>query len=453
MQMESAHTGIEIRGIGKRYRLGKMPGALELAKRGVRKAINRPAPEKAGESFWALKDISLDVPRGQALGIVGKNGAGKSTLLKILSRVTLPTEGEARLRGRVTSLLEIGTGFHPELSGRENIFMNGSILGMRRSEIKARFDEIVAFADIGKFLDTPVKRYSSGMYVRLAFAVAAHLRSEILLIDEVLAVGDAAFQKKCLGKTNDIVEGGRTVIFVSHSMASIRKLCDRAILIEQGKLTMDDTPERVISTYLGRQEHVRAGALAYEVRQSIIDRFQTDDFQIPKVELLTLEGAPLTKIETGDGMIVRMHFACQREIPAPSFSVQVSSHHGQELIRLNTAPISGYEIDHLPARGSVDLRIDSLPLNGGRYYLTMGCARERTDWIVRLPNVMFLDITPTDVYDSGLLLDDSRGLLALSHAWDLRETPPESDAGEATGSAAGSATGSASSPAPIGNDA
>lgn len=200
--------------------------------------------------FWALKDISFDVQQGEVLGIIGANGAGKSTMLKILSEITEPTEGEIRVRGRVASLLEVGTGFHPELSGRENVYMNGAILGMTKSEINAKFDEIIAFAEVERFIDTPVKRYSSGMQVRLAFAVAAHMEPEILLVDEVLAVGDVGFQKKCLGKMRDIKSGGRTVIFVSHNMGMIRKLCSRAILLEKGRKVMDGEHNQVIASYL-----------------------------------------------------------------------------------------------------------------------------------------------------------------------------------------------------------
>ena len=203
------------------------------------------------EDFWAVRDVSFAVPQGEVIGIVGRNGAGKSTLLKILSRIVEPTEGSARLRGRVASLLEVGTGFHPELSGRENIYMNGSILGMRKREIDAKFNEIVAFAEVEKFLDTPVKRYSSGMYVRLAFAVAAHLDPEILIVDEVLAVGDAEFQKRCLGKMKQISErGGRTVLFVSHNMAAINTLCSRAILLSGGRVAADGSTRSVVETYL-----------------------------------------------------------------------------------------------------------------------------------------------------------------------------------------------------------
>src|SRR5271154_77047 len=204
------------------------------------------------EEFWALRDVNFEVKQGEVLGIIGRNGAGKSTLLKILSRITEPTEGRVTLRGRVASLLEVGTGVHQELTGRENIFLNGAILGMTQREIRKKFDEIIAFSEVERFLDTPVKRYSSGMYVRLAFAVAAHLEPEILIVDEVLAVGDAEFQKKCLGKMDEVSRSGRTVLLVSHNMSSIAALADRALLLDGGRLIMDDTIPRVISTYVSK---------------------------------------------------------------------------------------------------------------------------------------------------------------------------------------------------------
>ncbi len=208
------------------------------------------SPSPSREDFWALKDVSFEVKQGDVVGIIGRNGAGKSTLLKILSRITEPTTGSVKIKGRVASLLEVGTGFHPELTGRENIYLNGAILGMTRAEIKKKFEEIVAFAEIEKFLDTPVKRYSSGMYVRLAFAVAAHLEPEILLVDEVLAVGDAEFQKKCLGKMGDVAKEGRTVLFVSHNMAAVNRLCHRGICLDEGRLQMAGTAESVVAFYL-----------------------------------------------------------------------------------------------------------------------------------------------------------------------------------------------------------
>ena len=285
---------ISVRNIGKKYKLGATLGGrnyktlrdvltqvafgpfqkLSAAFRkepftgGKHSSPNNPITQSPNNSitksptnpknFWALKDISFDVQQGEIVGIIGANGAGKSTLLKILCGITEPTEGEIHIKGRIASLLEVGTGFHPELSGRENIFMNGAILGMTKTEIQSKFDEIVAFAEVEKFIDTPVKRYSSGMYVRLAFAVAAHLEPEILLVDEVLAVGDAAFQRKCLGKMGDVSKEGRTVLFVSHNMAMIRTLCDRVILLNGGNLIADGSKTEVIDFYLlsliGRQK-------------------------------------------------------------------------------------------------------------------------------------------------------------------------------------------------------
>ena len=237
---------IDVHQLAKSYQLGTSRGYQS-----VREALKRMWSRGAKtETFWALQDVSFSISPGEAVGIIGRNGAGKSTLLKILSRITPPTCGEVRLRGRVAALLEVGTGFHPELTGRENIFLNGAIMGMSRVEIRRSFDEIVAFAEVEKFLETPVKRYSSGMYVRLAFAVAAHLRPEILVVDEVLAVGDASFQRKCLGKMEDVASGGRTVLFVSHNIAAITRLCSRAILLRDGRTVIDDRVDKVVSEYL-----------------------------------------------------------------------------------------------------------------------------------------------------------------------------------------------------------
>ncbi len=241
-------TAIKVENIGKTYRLGQTVGYKTLREsltnlftapfRKARSSSQQSISKRQKETIWALKDVSFEVKRGEAIGIIGRNGSGKSTLLKILSRITTPTEGSAEIHGRVGSLLEVGTGFNPELTGRENISLNGAILGLRKAEIERKFDDIVSFSDIGQFLDTPVKRYSSGMYIRLAFAVAAHLEPDILLVDEVLAVGDAAFQKKCLGKMGDVASEGRTVLFVSHNMTAVQSLCSRCILLENGHMYM-----------------------------------------------------------------------------------------------------------------------------------------------------------------------------------------------------------------------
>jgi lipopolysaccharide transport system ATP-binding protein len=261
---------IQARGLGKRYALGRASGRATLREailNSVKAPIRLLSRNRGTEdSFWALKDVEFDIAAGEAVGIIGRNGAGKSTLLKILSRITAPTIGEVRIHGKVASLLEVGTGFHGELSGRENIFLNGAIMGMTRAEVRARFDEIVAFAEVDKFLDTPVKRYSSGMYVRLAFAVAAHLQPEILVVDEVLAVGDASFQKKCLGKMQTVASGGRTVLFVSHNMAAISRLCTRAILLSHGTVAADGPVAKVAGIYAGSMNGESATEVDFQGR-------------------------------------------------------------------------------------------------------------------------------------------------------------------------------------------
>ena len=276
-----SNTVISIENVSKSYQLGVINTGTFYGdlKRWWARQRGKPDPyqkieeiddgNRDGETIWALKDVNFQVQQGEALGIIGRNGAGKSTLLKILSRVTAPTSGEIKVKGRIASLLEVGTGFHPELTGRENIFLNGAIMGMDRREIQRKFDEIVDFSGVEQFVDTPVKRYSSGMYVRLAFAVAAHLEPEILVVDEVLAVGDAEFQKKCLGKMSDVAHQGRTVLFVSHNMAAIKSLCDRAILLDKGITNLDDSAEKVVEHYLSFNSMGHISNLKFELDKKI----------------------------------------------------------------------------------------------------------------------------------------------------------------------------------------
>jgi lipopolysaccharide transport system ATP-binding protein len=299
--------------LGKRYVLAharRTDTLRDSLAQGVRNLFKRHAADAAtAEEFWALRDVAFEVRQGDVLGIVGRNGAGKSTLLKVLSRITEPTTGSVRLRGRIASLLEVGTGFHPELSGRENIFLNGAILGMSRAEIRGKFDEIVAFAEVERFLDTPVKHYSSGMYVRLAFAVAAHLEPEILIVDEVLAVGDVAFQKKCIGKMKEVSQGqGRTVLFVSHNLPAIRQLCSRAILLERGRLVGDDTTDRVLAQYahgLEADGPLRVPAPAPEQQARVY---------VSEVWLEKADGSPLAVARVGEGWRVRLRVKAARLI-------------------------------------------------------------------------------------------------------------------------------------------
>lgn len=260
--MKSDALAIEAKGLGKSYRIGRGPRATTLAERLVN-AVRHPLSAGEGDLFWALRDASFEIPRGQAVGIIGRNGAGKSTLLKLLSRITTPTTGWAELRGRVGSLIEVGTGFHPELTGRENVYLNGAILGMRKREVTQRFDQIVDFAGIERFIDTPVKRYSSGMYTRLAFAVAANLDAEILVVDEVLAVGDLEFQRKCLGKMGEVAGAGRTVLFVSHSLHAISTLTSRTLVLERGRVAFDGTTTDGLAFYRALQAEGADSAHAY----------------------------------------------------------------------------------------------------------------------------------------------------------------------------------------------
>lgn len=320
-----SHPAISITGLGKRYRLGikeEIPDTLTASLIDVFKkpwknyqrlrGLSRTNDQGEDNSIlWALKDINLDIEQGEVLGIIGANGAGKSTLLKILSRITEPTVGEIAVRGRISSLLEVGTGFHPELSGRENIYLNGSLLGMRKAEINRRFDEIVDFSGVERFIDTPVKRYSSGMYVRLAFAVAAHLEPEILIVDEVLAVGDAHFQKKCLGKMQSISQTGRTVVFVSHAMPTVIRLCTKAILLESGKLIQAGSTHDIVSRYLS--QGFGSSAKRNWEDQPIEKRPGNDIARLNKAEVINAEHVIQDHFSVSELIGIRMEFSVLEE--------------------------------------------------------------------------------------------------------------------------------------------
>jgi lipopolysaccharide transport system ATP-binding protein len=323
-----AETVIKVEGLSKRYRYGIIGhGTLyrDIQSWWARfrgredpniRITKHAGPGLEGEWFWALKDISFEVGPGEVLGIIGRNGAGKSTLLKILSRVTTPTKGLIKIRGRLSSLLEIGTGFHPELTGRDNIYLNGAILGMTKSEIRSKFDEIVDFSGLEEFIDTPVKRYSSGMYVRLAFAVAAHLEPEILLVDEVLAVGDVEFQKKCLGKMEDVAKGGRTILFVSHNMTAVRSLCKRTILIDKSELLMDSTTERVVTHYLDRNLLEGAVASSEEIESRMEGQINrgAPSVRFRRIAMLDHNGMSRNTFDSDEEIAVSITFECLREI-------------------------------------------------------------------------------------------------------------------------------------------
>ncbi len=315
---------IRSEGLGKRYRLGESgpyktlrESVTDIFRGAARKARALGSGGSREDTFWALRDVSFDVDYGEVVGVIGRNGAGKSTLLKILSRITWPTEGRALINGRVGSLLEVGTGFHPELTGRENIFLNGAIMGMRRAEIAAKFDEIVAFAEVEKFVDTAVKHYSSGMYVRLAFAIAAHLEPEILIIDEVLAVGDLAFQQKCLGKMSEVSQSGRTILFVSHNMAVVEKLCTRCIVLHDGQVDFQGETSDAVHHYLNRMmSHHDEHSHVFDLSECS-DRRSNVGKLMQRIELYTDEDLPVREgIRIGKGLKVKVFF----DLPKPTRS-------------------------------------------------------------------------------------------------------------------------------------
>jgi lipopolysaccharide transport system ATP-binding protein len=334
-------------------------GKVEAARSIVRRDGH---DRRADRHLWALRDVSFDVAQGDVVGVIGRNGAGKTTLLKILSRVTEPTSGRARLRGRVGSLLEIGTGFHGELTGRENIYLYGSILGMRRAEIDRRFDEIVSFAEISRFLDTPVKRYSSGMTVRLAFAVAAHLEPEILLVDEVLAVGDAGFQRKCIGKMASVADEGRTVLFVSHNMALMQSLCRRGIFLEHGGVHTDATIGDAVKSYLEAVD--RAGTVALEDRT---DRRGWHDVVLCEVQISGSDGATLLSAGGPARFVFRVKGEDGAERRRLSCSFTIVNSFGQPVATLSSDERGPEDVEHADVADAFTCDVDALPLVPGRY--------------------------------------------------------------------------------------
>ena len=362
--------------------------------------------------LWALRNISFQVQRGDVLGIVGRNGAGKSTLLKILSRITLPSHGRVEVQGRVSSLLEVGTGFHPELTGRENIYLNGTILGMKRREVVEKFDEMVNFSGVEKFIDTPVKRYSSGMKIRLAFSVAAHLEPEILLIDEVLAVGDAGFQTKCLGKMEDVARQGRTVLFVSHNMPAVANLCNRIIHLKSDHIVEYDDPQQGVAAYL---QEVNASIESGDIDS--MKRSKGLNSIIKKVEFFDPKGNPVKSIPTCGELRIKIHYSHDKPIPRPFFGVYFENQMGVRIFWIQTALQKGLLPD-LPPSGSIECHIPRVPLIPGVYYLTLGCGtgRRQLDFI---PSACKLIVHEMDVFGTGRLPKPEQGLVLVDADWQV----------------------------------
>jgi lipopolysaccharide transport system ATP-binding protein len=324
------NDAIRVEDLGKRYRIGGMPSGYRTLRDALASSLRRLSRrelQSSKDTIWALRHINFNVERGQVLGIVGRNGAGKSTLLKLLARVTDPTEGKAEIYGRVGSLLEVGTGFHPELTGRENIYLNGAILGMKRAEIERKFDEIVDFAEVRKFIDTPVKRYSSGMYLRLAFGVAAHLEPEILVVDEVLAVGDAEFQRKCLGKMSDVAHEGRTVLFVSHNMSAILRLTEETIVLDKGQIVMRGPTPEAVDFYM-TSEMARSGERRWEPG----DDYQTDNpFHPIAIRVLDSQDRVADRVLSSEGFSVEFEYELQEELTGLRVGMYLATSRGEQV--------------------------------------------------------------------------------------------------------------------------
>jgi homopolymeric O-antigen transport system ATP-binding protein len=362
---------IRVHDLAKRYRLGeRVPykSLRESLSNGLRRVMRRARPRQA-EWVWALQNLAFDVVRGEVVGIIGRNGAGKTTLLKILSRITEPTEGRVELRGRVGCLLEVGTGFHPELTGRENVFLSGAVLGMTKAEIRQRFDEIVSFAEVEDFLDTPVKRYSSGMYLRLAFSVAAHLDTDILLVDEILAVGDAAFQKKCLGKMDAVSRGGRTILFVSHDMGAVASLTKRTLYLENGTIAVDGPSQVVIGRYLA--DSLGNGGPA----EKPISYYRREENRDTPVRVSSIragsqgEGAPT--VFAGDQLVMYIGLEVFGRLSGANVTLGIKNIQGQRVTTI-FSPDHGFTLNLSPGRHQLRISIEDLALAPGEYFVDVG---------------------------------------------------------------------------------
>lgn len=414
-----ADTAIKVEHISKKYNLlhkdssrsdSLMESASVWAKNLVRKGNKRTSTEE----FWALRDVSFEIKQGDRVGVIGRNGAGKSTLLKILSRIVLPTEGRIEYEGRIASLLEVGTGFHGDLSGRENIYLNGSILGMSKHEIDRKFDEIVDFAEVERFLDTPVKRYSSGMYVRLAFAVAAHLEPEILIVDEVLAVGDAAFQKKCLGKMEDVSnKDGRTILFVSHNIDAVQKLCNRGVLLNKGQLLEQGPIDQVISSYVSNN------ALSngyFEVEKNQVENLSQLG-EIISLSILDSKGELVGEVPAGETWTVKFVFRIHREHDSFVAGFGLQSMFGTPL---NTSWSMPQRVT--PGMYEVYFRNTDVYYNSGQYKISMGLSNDSRSYFYNDSEAFLIISDAGDSYESQRIVNKSSGLLLNQLQVELRKT-------------------------------
>ena len=404
---------IEAAHLGKTFRLGEIhrDWVARLAGRLGRRGRAAAPPE----ILRALDDVSFAVDEGEVFGIIGSNGAGKSTLLKVLAGITDPTSGQAVLRGRIASLLEVGTGFHPELTGRENVFLNGTILGLRQREIREEYDRIVDFAGLEKFMETPVKRYSSGMQVRLAFAVAAHLRPEILLIDEVLAVGDIAFQRKCLGAMKEVAGGGRTVLFVSHNMAAISSLCHRVLMLRQGRVAATGPTDQVIETYIHSTEDAHArdarGFVALHERKPL---FLHSPLLLRAARLIDERGQPVASARTGEPLRVDVRVDGLDRFPSAVVGLTVRSVFDQKIFHFNSAMSGGFGPAPRHPREIARIEIPALPLMAGAYSLDLLVFEPGVRLIDRVDGALNFDVIESDLYGNGYRGEAREGLIVVA---------------------------------------
>jgi lipopolysaccharide transport system ATP-binding protein len=411
---------IKVEELSKLYYLGQRsvfrPTLREALVGTFRSGLKRIGRRERSEdrALWALRDISFEVAPGEVVGIIGRNGAGKSTLLKILSRITRPTAGKADIYGRVGSLLDVGTGFHPDLSGRENVYLNGAILGMRREEIARKFDEIVAFAEMERFLDTSVKHYSSGMYLRLAFAVAAHLEPEILLLDEVLAVGDAAFQKKCLGKMREVSQEGRTVLFVSHNISAVQQMCERVLLIDAGRLHEESTSDAVIARYLGdasREENGDFDLSNHPARLPLC---------APVIRRLTLygeNGSPTMRFHPDDVMTAELFVRPDAPISEPRITLSIEDSAGR---RITTAAsyFQDNRLANIETPTRIRCRLPPLRLGSGRYLLSVSIANKYQGMIDGLHNAAWFEVVWRNNFGTGEAYSPAYGPVLTTSVWE-----------------------------------
>jgi lipopolysaccharide transport system ATP-binding protein len=425
---------IRVEGIAKQYRLGQiqsygmlrdsLANAFSAPARALRSARNGDEADRVPrrETLWALRDVSFDVQRGEVVGIVGRNGAGKTTLLKIMSRITAPTAGRVTMRGRVGSLLEVGTGFNAELTGRENVFLNGAILGMKRAEIARKFDEIVEFSGVGRFLDTPVKRYSTGMAVRLAFSVAAHLETEIILVDEVLSVGDVEFQRKCLGKMEEVTGQGRTVVFVSHNLTAVRRLCDRTILLRAGQVEADGATEAVLATYLegemGDDSAVAEGeSLEQRTREYLWN--PTRAFRATRFSVVDDQDVPRTRFGSDESVDLVLDYEVEEAVSELKIVYEIVDEYGYVILRTEADDFAGSGLPHLSQPGAYTSRC-RLPANlfGERRFYVNAYLIAQSLQHIALERPVFFDIH-FQGYNGNLSEHSKHGSIRLALDWEV----------------------------------